>query len=41
MLFELMELQINHVELTTHFKNEMIGIWQRFQRNLELSRTSN
>ena len=24
-------------ELTVHFKHEMIGIWQRFQRNFELS----
>ena len=28
-------------ELTVHFKHEMIGIWQRFQRNFELSGTSN
>ena len=26
-------------ELTVHFKHEMIGIWQRFQRNFELSGT--
>ena len=24
-------------ELTVHFKHEMIGIWQRFQRNFELT----
>ena len=24
-------------ELTMHFKHEMIGIWQRFQRNFELT----
>ena len=23
-------------KLTVHFKHEMIGIWQRFQRNFEL-----
>ena len=28
-------------KLTVHFKHEMIGIWQRFQRNFELSGTSN
>ena len=28
-------------ELTVNFKHEMIGIWQRFQRNFELSGTSN
>ena len=28
-------------ELTVHFKHEIIGIWQRFQRNFELSGTSN
>ena len=28
-------------ELTINFKHEMIGIWQRFQRNFELSGTSN
>ena len=24
-------------KLTMHFKHEMIGIWQRFQRNFELT----
>ena len=24
-------------ELTMHFKHEMIGIWQRFNRNFELT----
>ena len=24
-------------ELTMHFKHEVIGIWQRFQRNFELT----
>ena len=24
-------------ELTMHFKHDMIGIWQRFQRNFELN----
>ena len=28
-------------ELTVHFKHEMIGIWKRFDRNFELSGTSN
>ena len=28
-------------KLTVHFKHEMIGIWQRFQRNFDLSGTSN
>ena len=28
-------------ELIMYFKHEMIGIWQRFQRNFELSGTSN
>ena len=28
-------------ELTVHFKHKMVGIWQRFQRNFELSGTSN
>ena len=28
-------------ELTMHFKPEIIAIWQRFQRNFELSGTSN
>ena len=28
-------------KLILHFKHEMIGIWQRFHRNLELSGTSN
>ena len=28
-------------ELTVDFKHEMIGIWQRFQGNFELSGTSN
>ena len=28
-------------ELNMHFKDEMIGTWQRFQRNVELSGTSN
>ena len=48
--FELKPLQISPSEiyfkltvfkLTTHFKHEMIGIWQRFNRNFELSGTSN
>ena len=28
-------------ELIVYFKHEMIGIWERFQRNFELSGTSN
>ena len=28
-------------ELNVHFKHEIIGMWQRFQRNFELSGTSN
>ena len=28
-------------ELTVHIKHEIIGMWQRFQRNFELSGTSN
>ena len=41
MSFELVELQINRVELTVHFKHEMIGFFPKFQRNFELSGTSN
>ena len=33
--------ELSVFELTMHFKHEMIGIWQRFQRNFELSGTSN
>ena len=32
-----MELQIKCVQITVYFKHEMIGIWQGFQRNFELS----
>ena len=28
-------------KLTTYFKHEMIGIWQKFQRNVKLSETLN
>ena len=33
--------ELTEFELTIHFKHEIIGIWQRFQRNFELSGTSN
>ena len=33
--------ELTMFELTIHFKHEMIGIWQRFHRNFELSGTSN
>ena len=33
--------ELTMFELTVHFKHEMIGMWQRFQRNFELSGTSN
>ena len=35
MPFELVSLTV--FELTMHFKHEIIGIWQRFQRNFKLS----
>ena len=41
MPFESVELQINHVRINHAFIHEIIRIWQRFQRNLELSGTSN
>ena len=33
--------ELTMFELTMHFKHEMIGIWQRYHRNFELSGTSN
>ena len=41
MPFKLVELELTVFELTMHFKHEMIEIWQKFQRNFELSGTSN
>ena len=32
-----MELELTVFELTMHFKHDMIVIWQRFQRNFELT----
>ena len=39
--FKLDNSQITVFEFTMHFKHEMIGIWQRLNRNFELSITSN
>ena len=40
-VFELTVFELTVFKLTVHFKHEMIGIWQRFHRNFELSGTSN
>ena len=41
MPFELVELRIKHVQINRAFKHEMIGFLPKFQRNFELSGTSN
>ena len=41
MPFELVELQIHVFVLIVHFKHEMIGFLPKFQRDFELSGTSN